>query len=409
MLPLLVLFASGIVVKQDQAQLRTGCASTDAVVAAVSSGSAAQVLFSMNGDSETCYKVLVSSGTRSIEGYLPASALDGLDTFRRAVETAPAVILSPSKPESRIDTRQQSTAASISGNPLSQANKLIETNQPAAALALLERTMKTSGRDYPSLVAAGVAAYKSDEPQAAIAYLREAEQLHEDHAVKHLIARIEKEKTGDKSAEKLYGTRFLLRYEGGHLAPDVARGMVSLLEQEFSRISGHVGCRTDERIVTIVQSQQAYRDTVNAAEWSGGIFDGSKIRVPVVETTAIEPLTRRALSHELVHACLANLGAWPMWLHEGLAQKLSGDTVSPARRAQVKTMVQAGQLPRLNNMNQSWSRMSSQHARRAYDYALVAVELMYETYRDYGIHNIFRNPDRLAQITADLDNRLAQQ
>jgi hypothetical protein len=226
--------------------------------------------------------------------------------------------------------------------------------------------------------------------------------------VQQLIARIEKEKAGDKSSEKLYGTRFLLRYEGGNLAPDVARGMVGLLEEEFSRISAQLGCRTDERIVTIVQSRQAYRSTTNAAEWSGGSFDGSKIRVPVMESTAIEPATRRALSHELVHACLSNLGSWPTWLHEGLAQRLSGDKVPPIRVEQVKAMLRTGRLPRLNNMNQSWSRMSTQHAQRAYDYALAAVDLMFETYRDYGVHNIFRNPDRLPQITADLEKKMVE-
>jgi len=38
--------------------------------------------------------------------------------------------------------------------------------------------------------------------------------------------------------------------------------------------------------------------------------------------------TRQVFAHELVHACLANIGSWPAWLHEGLAQKLSGEPVS---------------------------------------------------------------------------------
>jgi hypothetical protein len=232
--------------------------------------------------------------------------------------------------------------------------------------------------------------------------------LHADHAVQQLIARIQKEASGDKSGEKLYGTRFLLRYEGGNLSSDVARTMVGLLEQEFSRISAELGCRTDERIVTIVQSRQAFRDSTNAAEWSGGLFDGVKIRVPVVETTTIDANTRRTFSHELVHACLASMGRWPTWLHEGMAQKLTGDTLPRARLDTVKSLVREGKLPRLDNMNQSWSRMSSLHAQRAYDYALAAVDLLYDGYRNYGIQNIFRNPDRLQQITSELDKRLAE-
>jgi hypothetical protein len=52
--------------------------------------------------------------------------------------------------------------------------------------------------------------------------------------------------------------------------------------------------------------------------------------------------------------------------------------------------------------------MSTQHAHLAYDYALAAVDLLYDLYRNYGIQNIFRNPERLAQVTTDLDKRLAE-
>jgi hypothetical protein len=408
MLALFLMFASAVVVKQDQAQLRGGCEPNDPVVASLAAGSPAEIRFSMAGAGETCYKVAVSSGTGVVEGYLPGSALEGLDIFWKSVESAPLLGASAAQPSTNIPKQRLGKVSGSPDHPLSRANALIEQNQPRAALEVLEKGMKVHGRDYPMLLATGIAAYRADESRIALEYLKEAEQLHSDRAVQQLIARLEKEKSGDKSGERLYGNRFLLRYEGGNLAPEVARSMIALLEQEFSRIAAEVGCRTDERIVTIVQSKQAYRDSTDAAEWSGGLFDGVKIRVPVVESTAIDPLTRRALSHELVHACLASLGPWPMWLHEGLAQKLSGDTLPRARLDQVKLSIRAGKLPRLDNMNRNWSRMSAQHAQRAYDYALMAVDLMYDVYRNYGIQNIFRNPDRLPQITADLDNRLAE-
>ena len=41
-----------------------------------------------------------------------------------------------------------------------------------------------------------------------------------------------------------------------------------------------------------------------------------------METDAGGALTRRTLAHETVHACLAALGNWPAWVHEGLAQRL---------------------------------------------------------------------------------------
>jgi hypothetical protein len=418
MVALFLLFASAVVVKHDQTQLRSGCDAGASAVATVASGSAAEIRFGMSGEGETCYKVAITSGANTIEGYLPAGALQGTDEFRSSVETAPKLGASKAVPVKGTpiksipvkglpkDKRQEGGDAR--GEPLSRANELLAQNQPRAALEVLEKGLAVYGRNYQILVAAGMAAYRADEARLALEYLNEAQALHSDHAVQQLIAKIQKEKSGDKSAEKLYGTRFLLRYEGGNLAPEVARSMIALLEQEFSRISAEVGCRTDERIVTIVQSRQAFRDSTDAAEWSGGLFDGVKIRVPVVESSTIDALTSRVLAHELVHACLASMGAWPTWLHEGMAQKLTGDTLPRARSEAVRALVRDGKLPRLNNMNQSWSRMSTQHAQRAYDYALAAVDLLYDAYRNYGIQNIFRNPDRLPQITADLDKRLSE-
>jgi hypothetical protein len=213
--------------------------------------------------------------------------------------------------------------------------------------------------------------------------------------------------TGDKSGERLLGNRFLLRYEGGVLDTDVARNMVTILEEEYGRISNELGCRSDDRIVTILQSKEAYRASTDAAEWSGGQFDG-KIRIPVTEAKSISAQTRKTVAHEVVHACLASMGQWPSWLHEGLAQKLSGDTLTPSHKAMLKTAIKQGTLPKLENMSQSWSRMSATHAAIAYAYALSAVDLLMEQYRAYGIQNILRNPERLPQITAELDKSLGQ-
>jgi len=213
--------------------------------------------------------------------------------------------------------------------------------------------------------------------------------------------------TSDKSAEKLYGTRFLLRYEGGNLQPEVARGIVATLEEEFSRISLELGCRTDERIVTIVQSREAYMASTGAAEWSGGHYDG-KIRIPVTPTAAASPELRRVFAHELVHACLAQLGEFPTWMHEGFAQKLSGEALSPNRMQSIRSALRENRIPRLENMTQSWSRMSTQHASMAYTYALAAVTVLNEHYQAYGIQNILRNPERLPAITAEVDKLLLQ-
>jgi hypothetical protein len=51
--------------------------------------------------------------------------------------------------------------------------------------------------------------------------------------------------------------------------------------------------------------------------------------------------------------------------------------------------------------------MSAEHASLAYAYAYVAVEVMLERYKAYGIQNILRQPERLGQIVQELDKLLA--
>lgn len=401
----LVLLATGLVVRQD-APLRAGCGASDEIVAQAQAGSPAEIRFAMSGSTETCYKVFVKSGDKTLQGFLPASALKGVEEFTKQIQQAPTVAVPPAAPSAKSNDRINLPAVhGAPGHPLVKASKLLEERQPRAALEAVEQGMKVYGRDYQFLLLAGIAAYQADENRIALDYLRDSQRMHEDHSVQLLIARLEKEQAGDKSGEKLYGHRFLLRYEGGALDPEVARSMVALLEQEFSRIAGQLGCRTDERITTVVQSWPAYRATTGAAEWSGGQFDG-KIRIPVAESRTIDERTRRTFAHELVHACLANLGTWPAWLHEGLAQKLSGEPVTPSMRSNMRALMRANKIPRLENMSQSWSRLSAQHAAAAYATAYAAADLFFEIYANFGIANVLRNPSMLPQVTADLDKRL---
>jgi len=54
-----------------------------------------------------------------------------------------------------------------------------------------------------------------------------------------------------------------------------------------------------------------------------GLMEGS------VVFTAV---SHDVIAHETTHACLTMLGEWPVWLQEGLAQKLSGEALAPAVR-----------------------------------------------------------------------------
>jgi len=250
-----------------------------------------------------------------------------------------------------------------------------------------------------------VAAWRADDSRRALEFWRSSLDLAPNPGIESLYKRVERETKGDQSTEKLYGMRVTLRYDAAAVPAEMARQMVGALDHELSRVSAQLGCSAEERIVAIVQSQEAYRKTTDAAEWNGGQFDG-RIRVPIFGGQGLDAAMRRALAHETTHACLSMLGRWPSWLHEGLAQKLSGDTLAPAQRERIADMAQQGKLPRLSNLRQDWSRMDTAHASAAYALSLAAVDLLYDNYHEDGVRNLVHNPEWLAQITADLDKRL---
>lgn len=387
----LLFAAAALTVKPDGAVLRSGCESGDAEVARLAAGTTARVRYAING----CYAVEVTAGEGNIRGFVRAAEVSGVEAMDQLRREAASV----DTPAGR------SPVSNAPGEPVNLA-RLFENHQPAEALALLERALAQEPRNPRLLALAGLAAYRSDRIVLAAGYLRDSLALQPDAEVERLFHVVERERNADRTGEPLHSPRFQFRFDPSVMPRDTARALLGTLEQEYTRIAATLGCRTAERLAVIAQGREDYLRSTGAAEWSGGQFDG-RIRVAVFEDDPGGPATRRALAHEIVHACLAGSGNWPAWLHEGLAQRLSGDSLGPARRSAILQAAQANKVPRLELLSQSWSRTSSGHAALAYATALFAVELFFEHHAEFGIRNLLRSPEQLPRIAADLDRRIA--
>ena len=384
----LYLAAALLSVQQDQAPLRTGCEDGDELVARVPAGTFVAVRFAING----CYAVHVGE----LSGYLPAAALAGLEAWEAERRQARSL-------DTSVGGSPMKTPPGTS--PVTQASQLLTANRPAEALTLLERELAQSPRDPGLLGMAGLAAWRANRTGQAINYWTAAQAIRPDPGVAALLVKAQREASADQGTQTLESTRFSLRYEPKVMNIDIARSLSAVLEQQLTRISVDLGCQTAERLSVTAQSREAYLQATGAAEWSGGQFDG-RIRVAVIEDGGAGAETRKRFAHELVHACLSSTGKWPAWLHEGLAQRLSGETLSPELRAEVRAAAQSGALPLLRQMNQNWSRLSAEHARLAYASALYAVELFYLHHKEFGIRTLVRNPEFLDRIAADIDQRM---
>lgn len=415
MVYLLLLLA--LSVKDDGTALRTGCSADSDVVAKVPAGAAVKIKFSMAGEATPCYKVSVAIGEKTVDGYLSAASIDGLDSFDKARKNANwAATPSPSAPAP--ETKENATEEinidqAVGGSKvLKQAAQLIKDGHPSDALTVLGPELRahphaTTQAEFVLYLVAGVAARKADQNPQALEYWSKALTFDNDSRLAAMYASVDREVKANVTKPVLYGIRVKLMYDDGVVPADMARDMLATIDDTYARVSQELGCSTNERIAAIVTDRQAYMNATGAPEWSGGLFDG-RIHIPASAGRQMSEQDRKALTHETVHACLAMMGNWPTWLHEGLAQTLSGDKLSSAWRTELKQAAKNEKLPKLEWLSNGFTGMNSQQAQIAYLTSLHAAEIMYDSLHNDGIRNILRNPARLPAVMEDLDKRMGE-
>ncbi len=291
---------------------------------------------------------------------------------------------------------------------MASALSLIETNQPRKALELIETGLLRSSRKDPFVLSlAGLAAYQSDQPRQALQYWGESLAVRPNPSIESLYRKAQKELAADTSRSRMQSSRFILRYNEQEVGQRTAEEILAALNEEYNRIDSALGCGIQEQTTVVVQSYEVYRAASSAAEWSGGQFDG-RIKI-AYEGRALTPRTRQAMAHELVHACLARNGSFPVWFHEGMAQRWSGVGLSTTQLATVRQMLRSKRMPGLNQMPPSWGKLSPWHASLAYTVSLAAVDAMYRSYGDQFVRNLLRRPEQIPGVADAVTHALLAQ
>ncbi len=196
-----------------------------------------------------------------------------------------------------------------------------------------------------------------------------------------------------------------LHFPSANVSPTVAREMLDALDEEYARVRHELGCVIGSKITAIIVPLSTWEAAGNSP-WSGGSFDG-RIQVPMIyERSRVGPRMRQVFAHEIVHACIARFGEFPTWLHEGLAQKLSGEQLSEDWRRNLRQALAAGRLPGLEKLNERWGRFSSDQAKSAYAYALWAIDSWIEADGSESVRQLLQHPERVAPLTDRLNQTL---
>ena len=168
------------------------------------------------------------------------------------------------------------------------------------------------------------------------------------------------------------GTHFRVLFEG-RSDEALARRIVEMLETAYRNVGGVLRTYPAETITVVLYTTQQFQDITRAPAWSAGVYDG-QIRLPVRGALERRDELQRVLTHEFVHALVANLGGRtvPMWLHEGLATALEQGGLDRASRV----LESASSRPSLKDLHGSFGGLSGNHASLAYAQSAVAVDRM---------------------------------
>jgi tetratricopeptide (TPR) repeat protein len=167
--------------------------------------------------------------------------------------------------------------------------------------------------------------------------------------------------------------RFTVLFDG-RAEEQLAARATTVLDGAFRRIGRTLGQYPPNPITVILYTQKQFHDMTRAPDWSDGVFDGGRIRLPVRGAAQDLPRFDRVLTHELTHAIVHSLAARgvPVWLHEGLAMYFEPrDAVDAEKRLSAERVF----IP-LADLESSFSQLNLDDAVVAYDESLVAVRAL---------------------------------
>jgi tetratricopeptide (TPR) repeat protein len=268
----------------------------------------------------------------------------------------------------------------------------LRESQFTKALDPLERARRASPNSADVAKLMGWAYYGANKMDQAIQEWERAEGLRPDAEVEEALAKAERDKAEEESYREGESAHFDLKYYGG-AAPDLARGILHALEDDFRDLESQLDYTPNDRVVVILYTEQAFGDITRAPGWVGALNDG-RLRIPVHGLTQVTPELARVLKHELTHSFVGQKSHYraPTWLQEGIAQWMEGRRSSSDAGALIDAASQ-GAVPGLKSMDGSWMGLSGNSAALAYAWSLAVVESMIEA---GGVSDISRLLDRMA-------------
>jgi tetratricopeptide (TPR) repeat protein len=222
----------------------------------------------------------------------------------------------------------------------------------------------------------GMVYYYQDRNVLAVRELQQSLDQRYRPDVESLLKKIQQENLAENEFKQANSLHFVVRYEGTERNKSLGQGILASLEHSFRELENELDYSPRDSIAVVLYPDEVFQDVTKTPGWVGALNDG-KIRFPIKGLTFVDNKVGAILKHELTHSFirLKTAGNCPLWLNEGLAQYLSGD--SPRSFIPVaKQAIALKRFPELSHLEGPFIGLAADRAAWAYQESLLAAEFV---------------------------------
>jgi tetratricopeptide (TPR) repeat protein len=255
----------------------------------------------------------------------------------------------------------------------------------------------------------GTVYYNQDRNALAVRELQQSLDQRYRPEVESLLRKIQQENLAENDFKQANSLHFVVRYEGNESNQALGQGILASLERSFTELESQLNYSPRDSIAVVLYPDEVFQDVTKMPGWVGALNDG-KIRFPIKGLTVVDDTVRAILKHELTHSFirLKSAGNCPLWLNEGLAQYLSGDSSRSFLPLAKQAIVQK-HFPALSQLEGPFIGMAPDRAAWAYQESLLATEFFMKSYGLSDVQRLLEHTGRSGSFVAALRTALRRE
>ncbi len=250
------------------------------------------------------------------------------------------------------------------------------------AINVLE-SAASEGKQPGALFLIGKIYYTQGKFQNAIEYLEEAVKSGKNEyasAAAELLKKVKKEGKVESKFESQSLYHFQVQFDGDKKNDVKVDKVMQLLEEAYTTVGSYFNYYPDVPTPVIIYSQNQFKEASGSPVWVAALYDG-KIRLPLNDVAQNVDNLKQLILHEYTHAVIFHIarGRCPVWLNEGFAQLLEGESLSDVQAANIKKYVAKKQAFDMKGLEGSFMGISPPAAvELAYNQSLSFTNFMIE-------------------------------